>query len=75
VSFHCSWPSLPANSELSRRLEPLRSLLLSSSAGLSNDDVIGLSATELRDALLVLDPLDKDWVARVNRAEAEFWKR
>lgn len=53
----------------------MRSLLLSASSGLSQDDVAGLSATELRDALLVLDPLDREWVARVNRAEAEFWKR
>jgi L-galactono-1,4-lactone dehydrogenase len=60
---------------MASRLQPLRSLLLSASAGLSADDVAGLSATELRDALLVLDPLNRDWVARVNQAEAEFWKR
>lgn len=63
-----------ARSVLAHRLEPLRSLL-TSTAGLSDDDVSGLSATELRDALLVLDPLDRGWVARVNQAEAEFWKR
>jgi hypothetical protein len=63
-----------ARSVLAHRLEPLRSLL-TSSAGLSNDDVTELSATELRDALLVLDPINRDWVARVNQAEAEFWKR
>jgi hypothetical protein len=34
-----------------------------------------LSATELRDVLLALDPLNKDWVVKVNRAEAEFWRR
>jgi hypothetical protein len=37
--------------------------------------VAELSPTELRDALLVLDPLNKPWVAQVNQAEAEFWKR
>jgi hypothetical protein len=61
-----------AHSVLAQRLEPLRSLL-TSVAGLSHDDISGLSATELRDALLVLDPLNRDWVARVNQAEAEFW--
>lgn len=29
---------------------------------------------QLREALLVLDPLNPDHVARVNKAEAEFWK-
>jgi hypothetical protein len=42
---------------------------------MAGDAVAGLSATELRDALLVLGPLDRDWVARVNQAEAEYWKR
>jgi L-galactono-1,4-lactone dehydrogenase len=37
--------------------------------------IADLSAFELRDALLVLDPLNKPWVAQVNKAEAEFWKR
>jgi hypothetical protein len=56
------------------RLEPLRNLL-TSAANVPAEAVGELSATELRDALLVLDPLDKHWVARVNQAEAEFWKR
>jgi hypothetical protein len=34
-----------------------------------------LTAFQLRDVLLALDPLDRDWVARVNAAEAEFWRR
>jgi hypothetical protein len=28
-----------------------------------------------RDALLVLDPLSKPWMARLHQAEAENWKR
>jgi hypothetical protein len=60
---------------LAHRAQPLRSLLLSADPRLSPGEVAGLSATQLRDALLALDPLKKDWVAAVNRAEAEFWKR
>ncbi|KAF2909465.1 hypothetical protein DAI22_11g027800 [Oryza sativa Japonica Group] len=42
----------------------------------SNDpEVDQLSFTELRDRLLTLDPLDKDHVIRINKAEAEYWKK
>ncbi|KAG9140955.1 hypothetical protein Leryth_010468 [Lithospermum erythrorhizon] len=34
-----------------------------------------LTFTELRDKLLALDPLNKDHVVKVNKAEAEFWKK
>lgn len=34
-----------------------------------------LTAFQLRDVLLALNPLDRDWVVKVNTAEAEFWKR
>ena len=30
---------------------------------------------ELRSVLLDLDPLNAQWVKRVNEAEAEFWRR
>jgi L-galactono-1,4-lactone dehydrogenase len=58
------------------QLAPLRQLLASSakaSAGVG--DVSELTATQLRDQLLVVNPLDKDWVAKVNQAEAEYWSR
>ena len=29
----------------------------------------------LRDKLLALDPLDKDNVMKINKAEAEYWKK
>ncbi|CAM0151412.1 unnamed protein product [Urochloa decumbens] len=42
----------------------------------SNDPEIDkLSFTELREKLLALDPLDKDHVMKVNKAEAEYWKK
>lgn len=37
--------------------------------------VSDLSATGLRDHLLALNPLDPNWVAQVNKAEAEYWRR
>ncbi|XP_078152044.1 L-galactono-1,4-lactone dehydrogenase isoform X2 [Carex rostrata] len=38
-------------------------------------DINELSFTELRDKLLALDPLNKDHVVKVNKAEAEYWKK
>ncbi|KAH0460937.1 hypothetical protein IEQ34_008512 [Dendrobium chrysotoxum] len=38
-------------------------------------DIDQLSFTELRDKLLALDPLNKDYVVEVNKAEAEYWKK
>ncbi|XP_044493899.1 L-galactono-1,4-lactone dehydrogenase, mitochondrial isoform X2 [Mangifera indica] len=38
-------------------------------------DINELSFTELRDKLLALDPLNKEHVVKVNKAEAEFWKK
>lgn len=68
-------PPACARSALAHRLQPLRQLLLEVAHGVSPDDIESLSATQLRDALLVLNPLDRDWVARVNQAEAAFWQR
>jgi hypothetical protein len=41
------------------------------------EEVSTLSFAQLRDELLAKGsgPLDKAWVARVNAAEAEFWRR
>ncbi|KAJ8760138.1 hypothetical protein K2173_010994 [Erythroxylum novogranatense] len=38
-------------------------------------DLNKLTFSELRDKLLALDPLSKDFVIKVNQAEAEFWKK
>lgn len=38
-------------------------------------DINELSFTELRDKLLALDPLNKDYVIKINQAEAEFWRK
>ncbi|KAK9839195.1 hypothetical protein WJX81_000695 [Elliptochloris bilobata] len=34
-----------------------------------------LSGTQLRDRLIAVNPLDRDWIARVNQADAEHWRR
>ncbi|XP_065634918.1 L-galactono-1,4-lactone dehydrogenase, mitochondrial [Quercus suber] len=38
-------------------------------------DINELSFTELRDKLLAMDPLNKDYVIKINQAEAEFWRK
>ena len=38
-------------------------------------DLSGKNFAELRERLLVLDPLNPRHVARVNQAEADFWRR
>ncbi|GLC43145.1 hypothetical protein PLESTM_001435600 [Pleodorina starrii] len=43
----------------------------------TSDPWVGLTATQLRDALLAAGPgpLDPQWVAAVNAAEADYWRR
>lgn len=83
--MHCPQgqePAIPAPKfSEEQRLAPLRSLLTSRLAAdraaphLPEAELLSLSATQLRDRLLALAPLDADWVKRVNAAEAEYWRR
>ncbi|KIY97008.1 hypothetical protein MNEG_10953 [Monoraphidium neglectum] len=57
------------------RAAPLRALLSEAVGADKAAAAEDLTAFQLRDVLLALDPLDRDWVARVNAAEAEFWRR
>ncbi|KAL4448874.1 hypothetical protein ABPG77_007591 [Micractinium sp. CCAP 211/92] len=75
-------PAIPApRFSEDQRLAPLRSLLTSRLASdaaapqLPEAELLSLSATQLRDRLLALAPLDASWVKRVNTAEAEYWRR
>jgi L-galactono-1,4-lactone dehydrogenase len=61
-------PALPEE----QRVKPLRDLLQQLEPGCG--DLSGQNFAQLRERLLVLDPLDARHVARVNAAEAEFWK-
>lgn len=54
------------------KLRPLRELLHGATG---TAPAAELSATQLRDELIAANPLDTDWIKRVNAAEAEFWKR
>lgn len=54
------------------KLGPLRQLLQGATGEAPAAD---LSATQLRDELIKANPLDKEWIKKVNQAEAEFWKR
>lgn len=58
-------------------LAPLRQLLAAAPGGAAaaGAEAAGLSATQLRDRLLAAAPLSRDWVAHVNAAEAEYWRR
>lgn len=57
------------------RLLPAQKLLLEHpDCKVSKDVVMTLSFMELRSELLKLDPLNCEWVRRVNEVEAKFWK-
>jgi L-galactono-1,4-lactone dehydrogenase len=65
-----------------RRLGPMRSLLAEGAGGAGKlgaavdpQDLESMSLAELRDALVAMAPLDAGWIERVNRAEAECWRR
>ncbi|CAE8686870.1 unnamed protein product, partial [Polarella glacialis] len=62
-------PALPD----SYRLRPFAELLreLKPDCG----DLTGVNFAQIREKCLVLDPLNAEHVARVNRAEAQFWER
>eukprot|EP00890_Picochlorum_soloecismus_P005470 jgi/Picsp_1/5924/NSC_03281-R1_l-galactono- -lactone dehydrogenase len=58
-----------------KKLNPLQELLVSSDIVSSEEEVSILSPTECRDVLLAHDPLNPQWTAAVNQAEAAFWKQ
>lgn len=54
------------------RREPLRQLLkeaMPDQDAATNGEVAALSGTELRDRLIAHNPLDKDWIARINEVQ------
>uniref|UniRef100_A0A0E0F9F1 FAD-binding PCMH-type domain-containing protein n=1 Tax=Oryza meridionalis TaxID=40149 RepID=A0A0E0F9F1_9ORYZ len=69
--------SLPQNMERMRlyNMFVIFIMLFRTKAESNDPEVDQLSFTELRDRLLALDPLDKDHVIRINKAEAEYWKK
>ncbi|PKA48704.1 L-galactono-1,4-lactone dehydrogenase 2, mitochondrial [Apostasia shenzhenica] len=87
VVVHCNpltnWKKreIPSKLKGDEAIQDVRQLYLTSlkkySTVQSGDepDIDQLSFTELRDKLLALDPLNKDHVVEVNKAEAEYWKK
>ena len=61
------------------RFRPLTDLLIDLAGNnhetYTPETIMGMGFGELRDALLSFAPLDKDHVKRVNKVEAEFWRR
>jgi hypothetical protein len=63
------------------KLGALRGLLKEAKPGqdaATNEEVAALSATQLRDRLIALNPLNKDWIARINQVGticACLWNR
>ena len=61
------------------RFQPFTDLLIELSTKadepFTKDSVKGMGFGEIRDALLAIDPLDKEHVKRVNKSEAEYWRR
>ncbi len=54
--------------------EPLRELLrqaLPDQDASSNEEVASLSGTQLRDRLIAHQPLDTDWIKRVNQVSKD----
>mmetsp|Transcript_18685 Transcript_18685/g.56485 ORF Transcript_18685/g.56485 Transcript_18685/m.56485 type:complete len:605 (-) Transcript_18685:704-2518(-) len=50
-------------------------LFLDGKSEVSPQEVAQMTFSELRDALLSRGALDRDWVRRINEAEADFWRR
>ena len=70
------FPPPPTEADEKTATEPLRELLLERAPeAVSASDAAQMNFAQLRDALIAIAPLDKAHVAKVNRAEAEFWKR
>ena len=60
----------------SERMQDVRELLKNhDKCKLSHEQIQQLSFTTLRDELLALDPLNTEWVKKINAAEASFWKK
>uniref|UniRef100_A0A061QTN3 L-galactono-1,4-lactone dehydorogenase n=1 Tax=Tetraselmis sp. GSL018 TaxID=582737 RepID=A0A061QTN3_9CHLO len=52
----------------------MRALLQDMKMEMSTKELMKQTAFQLRDELVARDPMNPEWIARVNRAEAEYWK-
>lgn len=58
-----------------RNLEARKLLLSHPKCNLSEEQIGELKFTSLRSELLALDPVNVDWIRKVNKAEASFWRK
>ncbi|CAN8077155.1 unnamed protein product [Agarophyton chilense] len=65
----------PIQSQFERTVEARQLLKSHPRCSLTGEQVDGLSFTTIRDELLNLDPLNVDWIRKVNAAEASFWRK
>ncbi|KAI0565083.1 FAD linked oxidase [Gracilaria domingensis] len=65
----------PLYSESERAYEARQLLKTHPRCSLTEEQVDDLSFATVRDELLVLDPLNVDWVRKVNEAEASYWRK
>lgn len=67
--------SIEPSFSIDERMGPARKLLLSHpNCKLSKEHIRELDFTALREELLMLDPLNTEWVKKVNVAEVAFWR-
>eukprot|EP00192_Tetraselmis_astigmatica_P008362 CAMPEP_0117666988 /NCGR_PEP_ID=MMETSP0804-20121206/10695_1 /TAXON_ID=1074897 /ORGANISM="Tetraselmis astigmatica, Strain CCMP880" /LENGTH=606 /DNA_ID=CAMNT_0005474621 /DNA_START=100 /DNA_END=1920 /DNA_ORIENTATION=- len=65
----------PSTSTEEEKVAALRELLMvEGRMGLSAAEIDSKSVAQLRDELVAIAPLEPEWIARVNKAEAEYWK-
>lgn len=70
-----SWWRRPQTFSEAEKTTAFQELLLEAQTDVSPEIAAEMSFSELRDRLLAKAPLDKQWVTRVNTAEADFWRR
>ena len=70
-----STPVPEASFSNEERLAPFRALLEEVQPELPAEELATMSFADYRDKLISHSPLDKQHIVRVNKAEAEFWKR
>ncbi|PXF44710.1 L-galactono-1,4-lactone dehydrogenase, mitochondrial [Gracilariopsis chorda] len=58
------------------RVADAKNLLMSHKrCALTKEEVDGLSFVTVRDELLALDPLNVEWIRKVNKTEASYWRK
>lgn len=62
-------------SEAERVADAKKLLMSHERCVLTKEQIEGLSFVTIRDELLALDPLNVEWIRKVNEAEASYWRK